>query len=90
MTSDAKSMLDIVRRIATHLKEEQQPGRRVIAEKHRASGQPPSCQVAGAASIGEANNHAGTTGASKHGKGERGFTLAEMLISRCWSPDLPR
>lgn len=77
-------MLDIVRRIATHLKEAEQPGRRVIAEKHRASGQPPSGQVAGAASTCGGSKHGGTTstaGASKRGKSERGFTLVEMLIS---------
>ncbi len=100
MTTDTKSMLDIVLRIATRLKEEERPERRVVgeqpAERIRANGQRPSGQVAGGTNAGKGNNRAGTTsaagesnptgttspaGASKHGKGERGFTIAEMLIS---------
>ena len=74
MTTDTESMLDIVRRIATHLKEADQPGRRIVVEPAERIRGKPEPDPPGPLAHGQQDRTA-----SK--RGERGFTLPEMLIT---------
>lgn len=74
MTLDSENMLDIVRRIAAHLKEVDEPGRKRSVEM--AHKQPGIRIKAGT----DANRSPGSGG--RPGKpSERGFTIPEMLIT---------
>jgi len=91
MTTDTKTMLDIVRRIATHLKEEDGPRGMGAgghgswgAEEQRREGAEEQGSL-GAGKLGSRGageqRSAGAKEQGREGAGERGFTIPEMLIT---------
>jgi len=85
MTLDSENVLDIVRRIATHLKEDDEPERRTVAEPAIDQDKPgPDSRRATGPAAPEP--HPADTGketvTAKTGlRSERGFTLPELLIT---------
>ena len=83
MTADTRTMLDIVRRIATHLKEEDELGSRGAAEPaSRGAREQESGGAEKPRSRGAGARRAGSSVRKRApGQNERGFTLPEMLIT---------